>query len=91
MDSVYIDGLIHKCAQIGIVGPILLWLNRFLSCRSIKVLWRGFLSSSSTGRGVLQGAVLSPILFTIFLSDFFEVLDGLSIKFLIYADDIFLY
>lgn len=91
-DSVYVDGLILKCAQIGITGPILRWLHRFVSSRSIKIYWRGLFSTSrSTGRGVPQGVVLSPILFTIFMYDFFEALDGLGIKYLLYADDIFIY
>ena len=40
-DSVYIDGLIMKCAQLGISSRMLLWLHRFLTIRNIKVLWRG--------------------------------------------------
>lgn len=34
---------------------------------------------------------MSPILFTNFLADFAEVLEGLDIKFIIYANDIFIY
>lgn len=86
-DSVYIDDLVYKCAQIGIVGPILLLLYRFLSCSIIKVIWRGFLSSTrTTGRGVLQDAVLTPHFIHYFPIWFFEVLEGLDVKFLVYAD-----
>lgn len=60
--------------------------------RVIKVAWRGHVSSiQNIGRGLLHGTVLGPILFIIVLVDFYEVLEGLSIKFLIYADDIFIY
>ena len=41
-------------------------------------------------KGVPQDAVLSPILFTIFMSDYFDVL-GYNVKWLVYSDDIFIY
>lgn len=47
-------------------------------------------SSYFIGKGVPQGAVLSPILFTIFLADIFEIF-GYGIRCLVYADDIFIY
>ena len=43
----------------------------------------------SLGRGVPQEAVLSPMIFTIFMSDLVEHLSS-TIRWLIYADDIFL-
>ena len=48
-DSVYIDELIMKSAQLGISGRMFLWLHRFLAGRIIKVLWRGLLSSGQMG------------------------------------------
>lgn len=90
-DSVYIDGLILKCASLGITGPILHWLHKFLASRWIKVSWRNTTSSAFPSFwGVPQGAVLSPILFTIFMADLFEAL-GFRVKCLVYADDIFIY
>lgn len=90
--TVYIDGLIYKCSQIGITGNPLCWLLRFLLGRNIKVYWRKVTSAPrSIGRGFPQGVVLNPVLFTIFMTDFIEILEGLGVKCLIYADDIFLY
>lgn len=43
-DSVYIDGLIYKCLQIGITGKMALWIHEFLSCRSLQIQWRGCFS-----------------------------------------------
>ncbi|GFV63215.1 LINE-1 reverse transcriptase homolog [Trichonephila clavipes] len=34
-DSVYVDGLIYKCLQIGIAGNIANWIHKFLTSRSI--------------------------------------------------------
>ena len=90
-DSVYIDGLIYKCAQLGITGRILRWLHNFLNNRSIKISWRNRMSTlRCLDRGTPQGAVLSPVMFTIFMCDFFETI-GPNVRSLIYADDIFIY
>ena len=80
-----------KCAQLGISGRMLLWLHRFFANRNIKVFWRGVLSSGRLlGRGVPQGAVFSPILFTIFLEDLFDTI-GSPVPCVVYAHDIFIY
>lgn len=60
-DSMYIEGLILKCTQFGIVGTNLSCLHRFLSCRRIRVPLSGIPTSPRTiGRGVPQGVVLKP-------------------------------
>ncbi|GFT39114.1 RNA-directed DNA polymerase from mobile element jockey [Trichonephila clavipes] len=90
-DSVYIDGLIYKCLQIGITGKIALWIHEFLSYRSLQIRWRGCLSSEKTIlKDLPQGSVLSPILYTIYMYDFFETLET-GVECSIYADDIFIY
>ena len=90
-DSVYIDGLIQNCAHLGINGSILCWINNFLACYQIKAAWHNSSSPAyHSVKSVLQGAVLSPILFTIFMAHFFEVL-GFNVKCLVHADDIFMY
>ena len=66
-DSVSIDGLSLKCAQVGITGNAFLWIYNFLSNRRIKVSWQSMLSSSRFfERGDPQGSVLSPVLLAIF-------------------------
>lgn len=55
-DSIYIDGLIFKYAQVGITGRILRWLHRFLSGKSINMAWRSFTSSARIiGKGIPHG------------------------------------
>ena len=90
-DSVYIDGLILKCATLGIRGRILKWIHSFLTDRKLKVLWRKCYSTTfPLYKGVPQGAVLSPVLYTIFMHDFFETLTN-DVRCIVYADDIFIY
>lgn len=90
-DSVYIDGLILKCAMLNIKGHMLRWIHSFLTDRQLKVLWRKCYSDAfPLNKGVPQGSVLSPVLYTIFMHDFFEALED-GVKCIVYADDIFIY
>ncbi|GFW95149.1 RNA-directed DNA polymerase from mobile element jockey [Trichonephila clavipes] len=85
-DSVYVDGLLYKCLQIGITGKTAIWIHKFLTYRSFQIKWRGYLSSIRIfPQGLPQGSVLSPI-----LDDFFETLEH-DIECSVYADDVFLY
>ncbi|GBN79615.1 hypothetical protein AVEN_160623-1 [Araneus ventricosus] len=90
-DSVYIDGLILKCLQLGINENITKVLHSFLQNRTIQVRWRNSLSRTKTiQKGSPQGSVVFPILFVCFLADFFETLDA-GVKYSIFADDIFIF
>jgi hypothetical protein len=77
-------------ATIGITGHILGWIEQFLTGRSFRVRIGNCTSSSMpVENGVPQGAVLSPILFNIMLTDFpasFPVVNKL-----LFADDISIY
>ncbi|GFU68891.1 RNA-directed DNA polymerase from mobile element jockey [Trichonephila clavipes] len=42
-DSVYVDGLLYKCLQIGITGKTAIWIHKFLTYRSFQIKWRGYL------------------------------------------------
>ncbi|GFX76056.1 RNA-directed DNA polymerase from mobile element jockey [Trichonephila clavipes] len=76
-DSVYVDGLLYKCLQIGITGKTAIWIYKFLTYRSFQIKWRGYLSSIRIfPQGLPQGSVLSPILYTIYMYDFFETLEN---------------
>lgn len=84
--------VLNKVIKTGITSLILQWLHSFLSLWNIKVYWGGCFSISCIiGRVVPERSVLSRILFTIFVYDLFGALDGLSIKYLLYIDDIFIY
>ncbi|GBN64540.1 RNA-directed DNA polymerase from mobile element jockey [Araneus ventricosus] len=90
-DSVHIDELIYKCLQLGITGKVAKWMHHFLQERSFQIRWRNTLSDTNIlFKGLPQGSVLSPILFVIFLNDFFETLDE-NVECSIFADDIFVY
>ncbi|GFY28491.1 probable RNA-directed DNA polymerase from transposon BS [Trichonephila clavipes] len=90
-DSVYVDGLIYKCLQIGIAGNIVNWIHKFLASRSFQIKWRGYFSPKKlVPQGLAQGSVLSPILYTIYMHDIFETLES-EVECLVYADDNFIF
>ncbi|GFV73362.1 uncharacterized protein TNCV_3388791 [Trichonephila clavipes] len=90
-DSVYVDGLIYKCLQIGIAGNIANWIHKFLTSRSFQIKWRGYFSPKKlVPQGLAQGSVLSPILYIIYMHDIFETLES-EVECLVYADGIFIF
>lgn len=82
--------LIKNLGLLGIGDPLLSWLTSYLSHRYLYVSVLG--SSSSPfipSSGVPQGAVLSPLLFALFVNSAPSVLR--HAKLLMFADDIKLY
>ena len=82
--------VLYKMSQLGIAGRMLGWLKNYLQNRTFQV---GLLGVTSTSRnlgtqGVPQGAILSPLLYILFVSDIPEFLD-VSIS--AFADDICLF
>ena len=77
--------LIRKLESCGIRGYTLKWLSSFLHERKIRTLVNGKTSNyKCITDGVPQGAILSPILYNIFINDFSKFIQIPSI---IYADD----
>lgn len=89
-DSVRHDYLMQKLVNIGISGKILNWIRNYLHNRSQVVNINGAISTErQVSSGVVQGSVLGPILFTIFINDIDEHITNCSV--LKYADDLRIY
>ena len=89
-DSVRHDLLLQKLYDIGIRGSLLNWIINYLSNRIQIVNVNGHFSSERrVSSGVIQGSVLGPLFFTIFVNDVDEVIHNSSI--IKYADDIRIY
>jgi hypothetical protein len=70
-DTVNHDILAYKLEHHGIRGTALNWFKSFLTGRTQQVRVNGNQSSKfPVNTGVPQGAILSPLLFTLFTSDF---------------------
>ena len=99
-DSVDRDMLWKKCKQKNIVGQRLKLLRTMFDRAEVAVRVNGKVSRYvKMGRGLLQGSLLSPLLFNIFIDDLPRILRSKNkgvnigenkINSLIYADDIVL-
>ena len=84
-DRVDHRGIIHKLRLIGVDGPILSVLTQFLLGRSQCVVVDGVRSHVvEVVSGVPQGSVLGPLLFLMYTSDLFSILENDLVG---YADD----
>ena len=82
-------GLLYKLAQGGIRGKMLRWLQEFVTDRHFKVYFEGSYSSTRPiACEVPQGAILSPTLFNVKISDIPRVRNVYVYE---YADDILIY
>ena len=84
-DRVWHKGLLFKLKQFGITGPILSWLQNYLTDRHQRVVIEG--QSSDWIRieaGVPQGSILGPLLFVIFIND---IVKEIQTNIRLFADD----
>ena len=84
-DKVWHNGLRSKLLAKGVSGRLLIWLQNYLSGRSIKVVMSGQASNNaSINASVPQGSILGPLLFSVFIDDLVDVCDN---ELYLYADD----
>ena len=87
-DRVRHAGLLHKLKSYGISGQIFSLISSFLSNRRLRVVLDGKSSQEYTvNAGVLQGSILGPTLFLLYINDLLDVICDIAI----YADDTTLY
>ena len=84
-DTVPHRRLLFKLKDHGIEGDVFKWIENWLGNRQQRVVLRGQTSSwKSVTSSVIQGSVLGPICFTIYMNDLEEGLGSFVSKF---ADD----
>jgi hypothetical protein len=81
-----------KLNAYGISGLLLSWINAFLYGRSQSTIFNSCQSDLvPVISGVLQGSVLGPTLFLLYINDVSTIFQNLAVTCKLYADDIKLY
>jgi hypothetical protein len=87
--SVWHDGLLYKIANMGLPKLYVKWIKSYLENRRAEVdINEGLVVKKSLNRGLPQGAVLSPILWSLFMNDLFKVVSKEGVEIIGFADDV---
>lgn len=90
-DTVCHDKLLAKLSSFGIEGNLLKYITSFLNCRTQQTRVGNALSDiAQLFSGVVQGSVLGPLLFLLFINDVTNIFSEDSVCKL-YADDLKIY
>ena len=91
-DKVPHKRLLSKLTSYGITGNTHNWITSFLSNRKQRVLVNGALSDTTdVTSGVLQGSVLGPILFLLYINDINDINENIQSSIRLFADDSIIY
>ena len=86
-DTIWTRGLLRKLINYNFPAYLIAFLQSYLTGRTFTVVVDGAFSSYRTQRAALpQGAVLSPILFTLYISDIPRI-PHIQLALYVYADD----
>ena len=85
-DRVWHDGLLYKLLLLDAPRHITLWVSHYLEARTYQTVVGDHKSNPWTAtRGVPQGAVLSPALWNLYISD---IIRNTEVSMLLFADDV---
>jgi len=91
-DTVSNNKLLTKLSAYGITGNLFEWIRNFLSNRTQQTRVGSQLSSiSHITSGVVQGSVLDPLLFLLFINEIGGLLSNERCVYKLYAYDVKLY
>ena len=91
-DTVCHSKLLCKLQSYGIAGQLLKWIQSFLTGRSQQTRVGDSLSDMTTLiSGVVQGSVLGPLLFVLYINDIANLFTNSDCTCKLYADDLKLY